>query len=202
MNADLRKFIDELYEDGKKFDSAEAEWSRRRRNIDPPAGEFLWIFIKALQARSVIEIGTSNGYSTIWLADAVRATGGTLVSVDYDGAWLDQAQANLRGAGLLDSVELRCLEGGAYLESLSDQSVDFMFFDAERSDYARWWPHPSRVLRSGGVIAVDNSTSHPQEIADLYAQINSDGGFSSVVVPVGKGELIAVKSGLAAPTRL
>jgi len=195
MNEDLRKFINELYEDGKKFDAAEPQWARRRRNIDPPAGEFLWIFLKALKAKSVVEIGTSNGYSTLWLADAVRANGGNVVSVDYDRAWLDQAQANLSEAGLLGSVDLKCIEGGAFLESLADQSVDFMFFDAERSDYASWWPHPKRVLRIGGVIAVDNSTSHPDEIADLYRQINADGGFSSVVVPVGKGELIAVENG-------
>ena len=195
MNEDLRKFVNDLYEEGKKFDAAEPQWARRRRNIDPPVGEFLWIFLKALKAKSVVEIGTSNGYSTIWLADAVRANGGTVVSVDYDRAWLDQARANLSEAGLLDSVDLKCIEGGTFLESLADQSVDFMFFDAERSDYAGWWPHPKRVLRIGGVIAVDNSTSHPDEVADLYRQINNDGGFSLVVVPVGKGELIAVKNG-------
>ena len=167
MNEDLRKFINDLYEDGRKFDAAEPQWARRRRNIDPPVGEFLWIFLKALKAKSVVEIGTSNGYSTLWLADAVRANSGTVVSVDYDKAWLGQAQANLSEAGLLDSVDLKCIEGGAFLESLADQSVDFMFFDAERSDYASWWPHPKRVLRIGGVIAVDNSTSHPDEIADL-----------------------------------
>ncbi len=194
MNKELRDYIDELYAEGREFDGAEPDWSRRRRNIDPPVGEFLWIFLRSLRAKNVVEIGTSNGYSTIWIADAVRENGGSVVSVDYDQGWLDQGRANLAAAGLIDVVDLRCVEGGSLLESLPDSSVDFVFFDAERSDYARWWPHPKRVLRSGGSLAVDNSLSHPLEVADLYGQIKADGGFSAAVVAVGKGELVAVKN--------
>lgn len=193
MNQGLRDFIDGLYAEGREFDAAEPDWSRRRRNIDPPVGEFLWIFLQALQAKRVVEIGTSNAYSTLWIADAVRGNGGAVTSVDYDQGWLEQARENLTAAGLIESVELKCVEGGQFLEGLADSSVDVLFFDAERSDYSRWWPHPKRTLRSGGVVVVDNSTSHPKEIADLYEQINSDGGFSAAVVPVGKGELVAVK---------
>ncbi len=193
MNQQLREYIDELYLKGKEFDASEPDWSRRRRNIDPPVGEFLWIFLRALRARNVVEIGTSNGYSTIWIADAVRENGGSVISADYDQGWLDQGMENLSRSGLIDFVDLRCVDGGFLLESLPDSSVDFMFFDAERSDYVRWWPHPKRVLRSGGALVVDNSLSHPGEVADLYDQIRADGSFSTSVVAVGKGELVAVK---------
>ncbi len=193
MNQKLRDYIDELYAEGRAFDGAEPDWSLRRRNIDPSVGEFLWIFLRALRSRSVVEIGTSNGYSTIWIADAVHLNGGRVTSVDYDQQWLDQGKANLAKAGLIESVDLECVNGGALLSGLPDDSIDFLFLDAERSDYAGWWPQPKRVLRSGGVMVVDNSLSHPLEIAGLYDQIRSDGCFSSTVVAVGKGELVAVK---------
>jgi len=193
MNQKLRDYIDELYAEGRNFDNAEPDWSLRRRNVDPQVGEFLWVLLRALRSKSVVEIGTSNGYSTIWIADAVRENGGKVISVDYDQGWLDQGKGNLTKAGLIDLVDLKRVEGGALLKSLPDSSVDFLFFDAERSDYAGWWPDPRRVLRSGGVIVVDNSLSHPQEVAELYDQIKSDSAFSPMVVAVGKGELVAVK---------
>lgn len=193
MTPELRSFIDDLYAKGREFDQAEPDWSRRWRNIDPPVGEFLWILIKAIKAKEVLELGTSNGYSTIWLADAVRDNQGKLVSVDFDKELINLAQSNLDAAGISDVVELRCCEAGSLLSDLPDMSIDALFLDAERSDYAGWWPHPERVLRRGGVLIADNMTSHPEELATLYEQIQSSGVFSTAVVPVGKGELVAVR---------
>jgi predicted O-methyltransferase YrrM len=133
----------------------------------------------------VVEIGTSNGYSAIWLADAVRDTGGSVTSVDVE-SWPGVA-ANLAAAGVSSAVELVLADGGNYLRSLPAGSVDLLFLDAERVEYASWWPHPARVLRPGGVLAIDNVLSHPDEVADFLALVASDGGFVSHTVAVGKG---------------
>ena len=78
-------------------------------------------------------------------------------------------------------------DGGGYLAGRDDASVDLRFLDAERTEYAGWWPHPARVLRPGGVLAIDNVLSHPDEVAEVLALIAADASFVAETVAVGKG---------------
>lgn len=193
MNDELSSFIKDLYAKGREFDAAEPEWSRRWRNIDPEVGEFLWIFSKSLKVKDVLEIGTSNGYSTLWLGDAARDNLGKVTTVEHDEQLAKMALSNIAQAGLSEVIDLRCCDGGTLLSELPAECVDLLFLDADRPDYARWWPHPMRVLRSGGVLIADNMTSHPDELEVLYSQIQDSGRFSTAIIPVGKGELVALK---------
>jgi predicted O-methyltransferase YrrM len=84
-------------------------------------------------------------------------------------------------------------DGGAVLAELADASVDLLFLDAERPEYPGWWPHPRRVLRPGGLLVVDNATSHPEELAPLRALVEADPELTTTTVPVGKGELVALR---------
>jgi predicted O-methyltransferase YrrM len=85
------------------------------------------------------------------------------------------------------AVRREITDGGGYLTGLADASVDLLFLDAERGEYAGWWPHPARVLRPGGVLAIDNVLSHPAEVADVLGLIAADGGFVAETIAVGKG---------------
>ncbi|MDG4824903.1 class I SAM-dependent methyltransferase [Asanoa sp. WMMD1127] len=183
MDEPLQALLASLYADGVHHDAAEPDRLLRRRNLEPATAELLAQLVRIVGARRVVEIGTSNGYSTIWLAVAARDVGGRVVSVDVQ-EW-PELRANLRRAGV--SVDLRLLEGGAYLASLPSGSVDLLFLDAEREEYAGWWPDPIRVLRPGGVLAVDNVLSHPGEVASFLSLIASDPRCRSATVPVGKG---------------
>jgi len=194
MDDKLRTLLDELYRDGLRFDEAQADRRDRRRNLEPDAAALLSVVVQAMGARAVLEVGTSNGYSTIWLADAVRAVGGRVISVDTDVEAQRLAAANLSAAGLRDVVELRVTDGGAALAELPDGGVDVLFLDSERPEYPGWWPHLLRVLRPGGLLAVDNVLSHPDEVAPLLALVEAEPAFTATVVPVGKGELLAVKA--------
>ena len=95
--------------------------------------------MRVARARRVVKIGTANGYSTVWFADAVCDTDGHVVSLDT--ATNPEAHANLARAdaaqpGLAKRVELRQSEGGTYLAGLANGSVDLLFLDAERVEYA------------------------------------------------------------------
>ena len=68
-----------------------------------------------------------------------------------------------------------------------------MFLDAERPEYPGWWPHLKRVLRPGGLLVVDNATSHPEQMAPFVALVKADADFTTSLVPVGNGEFLAVK---------
>jgi predicted O-methyltransferase YrrM len=190
----LRTLLDELYRDGLQYDGAQSDRLNRRRNLEPDAAALLSVVVQAMGAHTVVEIGTSNGYSTIWLADAVAPVGGRVLSVDLDAAAQEQAAANLAAAGLDKHVELRRCDGGAVLAELPDGGADVLFLDSERPEYPGWWPHPVRVLRPGGLLAVDNVLSHPDEVAPLLRLIDAEPTLTATVVPVGKGELLAVKA--------
>ncbi|MDT7566379.1 MAG: hypothetical protein QOG76_5003, partial [Pseudonocardiales bacterium] len=79
MDDALRTLLDELYRDGLRYDGAQSDRLNRRRNLEPDAAALLSVVIQAMGARAVVEIGTSNGYSTIWLADAVAPVGGRVL---------------------------------------------------------------------------------------------------------------------------
>lgn len=185
MNDQLSGLLDELYARGLAHDAAEPDRRYRLRNLEPDAAALLGQVVRIAGARTVVEVGTSNGYSTIWLADAVADTGGRVVSVDIEDS--AEAAANLRRAGLASTVEFQRADGGEYLAGLPDGGLDVLFLDAERPEYPGWWPHPARVLRPGGVLAIDNVLSHPDEVAEFLHRLSADGRFSTGTVAVGKG---------------
>jgi predicted O-methyltransferase YrrM len=187
----LLALLDELHREGAELDAAQEDRLLRRRNLEPDSAAFLRLFVLSADVRSVLEIGSSNGYSTVWLAEAVSHTGGWVVSVDTDADAVAQAAENVGRAGLAEHVELRAEDGGDTLRGTDAGSVDLLFLDSERTEYAGWWPHPVRVLSARGVLVIDNVLSHPDEVAEVQRLIEQDERLWSVVLPVGKGMLLA-----------
>ena len=190
MNQRLSQFVEKLYADGVAHDAGQQDRLLKRRNLEPASADLLSLVLRFAGARRVVEIGTANGYSTIWLADAVGDTDGHIVSIDTEAT--DDARRNLALAdavqpGLANRVEFRQEDGGAYLTSLADGSVDLLFLDAERVEYPRWWPHPVRVVRAGGVLAIDNVLSHADEVAPFLTLLAGDSTLVGTTVAVGKG---------------
>jgi predicted O-methyltransferase YrrM len=193
VDTTVQRIIDDLVRTAEEHDAAKADRLERWRVLEPDAGRFLWFLTQAVGARSIVEIGTSRGVSTLWLADAARATGGHVVSIDTDADAQAHARASVAGAGLDELVTFRVADGGAALAGLGDGELDLLFLDAERTEYPGWWPHPSRVLRPGGVLVADNATSHPAEIAPLRELIAADPALTTTTIGVGKGELLALR---------
>ena len=193
MDARVREVIDEVLAAAERHDAAQANRLDRWRVLEPDAGRFVWFLAQVAGARTIVEIGTSRGVSTLFLADVARTTGGHVLTVDTDAAAQDDARAHLERAGLDDQVTFRVADGGAALAELADGAVDLLFLDAERTQYPGWWPHPVRVLRAGGVLVADNALSHPAEIAPLRALIEQDDRLVTTTVGVGKGELVALR---------
>jgi predicted O-methyltransferase YrrM len=193
MDTTTQKIIDDLTVAAEEHDAAQADRLDRWRVLEPDAGRLLWFLAQTLAARNIVEIGTSRGVSTLWLADAARSNGGHVLTVDMDRAAQDAAEESVRAAGLAERVTFRQGDGGAMLAALEEGSVDLLFLDAERVEYPSWWPHPVRVLRPGGLLVADNATSHPEEIAPLRSLMQADARLVTITVGVGKGELIALR---------
>jgi predicted O-methyltransferase YrrM len=194
MHPALTALLDELAAFGDAHDSDSANRATRMLNITPDTGAFLAVLVKAIQARRILEVGTSNGYSTLWLADAVASIDGTVTTIELSPDKAALAQQNFARAGLLDRIEQREGDAGAVLAALPDAGFDLVFLDSKRSAYQDWWPDLDRVLRPGGLLVVDNATSHAHEMAAFTDALRADPAFTTSLVPVGKGEFLAVKA--------
>src|SRR5215510_7322571 len=101
MDHALLALLDELARFGSENDSRETERQRRMLNITPDTGRLLWIMIRTGGASRILEVGTSNAFSTIWLADAARETGGRVTTLEMNPNKIARARENLTKAGLL-----------------------------------------------------------------------------------------------------
>src|SRR3712207_2385767 len=107
MDARVRKAIDELFLAAQRHDAGQENRLDRWRVLEHDAGRFLWFLAQAVGARSIVEIGTSRGVSTLWLADAARSTGGSVLSLDTDAAAQEDARRTAVEAGLAGRVTFR-----------------------------------------------------------------------------------------------
>jgi predicted O-methyltransferase YrrM len=196
MDEARRRIADELYAVSHAHDQTRSDRLERFRNVEPPTAELLGVLIRGTGARRILELGTSNGYSTIWLADAAEDTGGAVVSVDVDAVRTELARDNLRRAGLADRVELRTEDAAATLERSGDGEWEFVFLDSERPAYHGYVPDLVRTLAPGGLLAVDNVQSHAHELVEFTELIEAEPELTQTVVPVGAGLRLAARDRL------
>jgi predicted O-methyltransferase YrrM len=197
MDETLSRFLEDLASFGEENDARETARPRRMLNITRDTGRLLWILVKATGATRILEVGTSNAFSTIWLADAARSTGGHVTTLELDPAKIALARRNLATAGLDGVVDI--VEGPA-ADSLAalPGPFDLVFLDADRASYLVYLELVIPKLRTGAMLIADNATSHAHELQDYLARVKSHPQLFAVTVPIGNGEEIALK--LAADT--
>ena len=194
MNADRRAVAAAVFAAGRADDAQQANRLDRLRNLEPETAELLGVLVRATAARRVLEIGTSNGYSTLWLADAVEVTGGRVQTLDLDPRRTEQARANLERAELAGLVDLHTAGAAQALTEYADDAWDLIFLDAERPEYTGYWANLRRVLAPGATLAIDNAITHPGELAALRRMLDADPHLQSALVPIGAGLILAVAS--------
>lgn len=194
MNTPLADLLRELENFSRENDAATKQYTERMLNITRDTGEFLALLVRATSSRRILEIGTSNGYSTLWLAEAAGANGGTVTTVETSDYKVDLATKNFERSGLKKLITLHHDDGGRVLRQSRENAFDFIFLDTDRSKYPGWWPHVRRVLRPGGLIVADNAISHAEQMADFVTLVEADPAFTTSLVSVGNGEFLAVKA--------
>ncbi|MGW1892432.1 O-methyltransferase [Streptomyces sp. NPDC002004] len=193
MDRPLAALLDSLYQEGRAHDGPLADRLLRLRNMTPEAAGLIALLIRAQRGQSVLEIGTSNGYSAIWFADAVRDTGGRLTTVETDAVRVEAALRNLERAGVSEHVDVVHDDGGKLLERTPHASVDLVVLDAERAAYVEYWPQVRRVLTPRGIVAVDNAVSHREQLTAFRTLVAETGDFAVDLQEVGDGVLTAVR---------
>jgi caffeoyl-CoA O-methyltransferase len=129
--------------------------SQRYRNVPPQDGRFLRIMAEAMNAKNVIEIGTSTGYSGIWFGLALQKTGGKLTTYEIDAQRAATARANFKKAGMADIITL--VEGDAHEEVKKLKgSIDIIFLDADKEGYIDYLNKLLPLVRTGGLVIAHN----------------------------------------------
>lgn len=191
MKAKLKAYLETVYSESRAHDETQTERAACWRNLHPDSAALLAVLVRAKQARKVLEVGTSNGYATLWLADAVRDTGGSLRTLEIDKARKKAARQNLREAKLDDFVRMEVCDAGEFLRDYP-KYYDVVLLDADRSQYTAYWPHLQRILtKPGSLLVVDNVLSHADEVQAFIVLVEADKNFSSMVLDIGAGLLLA-----------
>jgi len=193
IDARARAVLDDLERDDTRERQQGAPRAERLRQVTPEVGRFLHTLVLATRPRSIVEIGTSGGYSTVWLATAARTVGASVVTLEIDPAKVRRATNSLREAGVDDVATIVEGDAFAYLRERREP-IDFVFLDSEKEDYAAFLELIVPLLPAGGLLVADNLTSHAEDLAEFRRRAESDPRLSAVVVPIGRGELLAVRS--------
>jgi predicted O-methyltransferase YrrM len=173
--------------------------------VQPGAGAALRMLAAALDARSVVEVGTGAGVGSVWLLRGMRPDG-VLTTVDVEPEHHRAARETLAEAGI-PANRVRLIAGRALevLPRLTDGGYDLVFVDADKQEYPGYLEEALRLLRPGGVVAFDNALWHgrvadPAErdeqttaIRELGRTVRDDERLVSAMLPCGDGLLCAVK---------
>lgn len=164
-----------------------------RLAVSEEDGQFLRMLVAASRAKRVLEIGGASGYSAIWMGQAVRANGGQMVTIEYDAARARELDRNIRRAGLADVV--RVVSGDAFVQiPRLPGTFDFVFLDAWKKDYQRFFDLVFPRLDRGGLFVAHNVVNKASEMGDFLKTIRTSPAlWSSIVTPSGEGISISYR---------
>jgi caffeoyl-CoA O-methyltransferase len=163
----------------------------RLRQIPPETGRFLALLAASTPAGAWLEIGTSAGYSTMWLALACEQCRRRLTTFELLPEKIALARETLRQAGIEGAVDL--VEGDARETLPGFHQVAFCFLDAEKEIYSDCYDAILPNLVPGGILAADNAVSHGDALKPMLGRVMADPRVDSVIVPIGKGVLVSRK---------
>ncbi len=162
-------------------------------NISRASANFLNMLIKISGAKNVVEVGTSNGYSGIWIAGALKETGGHLTTIEYYEKRILPARENFKKCGVEDIITIKQGSACDVLKTL-DGEFDFAFIDANKGEYIKYFDLIDPKLKKGGIITADNITSHPKKVAPFVEKIKSDPNYQVEILDLPGGMLVAYKT--------
>ena len=183
-----------------RTETAQHKWAGMQ--ISPEVGQLLTLLVKLLDARKIMELGVYTGYSSLCMASALPA-GGKLVACDVKEEYTTRAKEYWRAAGVANRIDLRLAPAlntlADLLQSGEAGSFDFIFVDAVKEEYSAYYPLNYRLLRSGGMMAIDNvlwggdvansdnQTAETVAIRVFNKMVHEDDKVDMCMLPIGDG---------------
>lgn len=164
---------------------------QRLRQVSPETGRFIALLAAGAPPGRYIEIGTSAGYSTLWLSLACRLVGRKLTTFEILDQKAAMARETFAMTGVDDVVEFVHGDALAHLPSYTD--VSFCFLDAEKALYSECYEAVVPNMKSGGILVADNAINHEATLRPMLERALADERVDALVVPIGQGELVCRK---------
>lgn len=184
--------IADLYDEFKQHDARQADRLRRYRNIEAESAKLLGMLVRTQHSQHILEIGTSTGYSTLWLAEAAKSVSAKVQTLEINAFRSAQAKKYAEEFGLEEYIDFWVGDAADYLAESVEQ-FDLILLDAERGSYVSYWEDLKRLLKpTGGTLIIDNVISHIAEVKPLLELIKQDENFMSTILPVGAGLCMVV----------
>lgn len=161
-------------------------------NIPPEVGKFLYIQAKIKKPTNILELGTSNGYSTIWLAQAAKEVNADLTTVEYFETRAAMALNNFKSCQLDGYINIKQSKILDFL-AIDKHIYDFVFIDANKAEYIDYFKSLEHKLSANALVISDNITSHRNELINFIDYTSSHPDFLTVFLPIGEGLLINLK---------
>ena len=156
-------------------------------------GRFLRVLVATRGAKRALEIGGASGYSAIWIGSGLKETGGRLVTIEYDPNRAKELAENVRRAGVADVVQV--MPGDAFQQIPKiEGTFDFVFLDAWKKDYKRFFDLVYPRLESRGVFVAHNVVNKKSEMGDFLTTIHQHPSvWTTIVSPSSEGMSVSVK---------
>jgi len=183
MNPSTQRLLNELEEFGQK--------NIGYYNIPASTGKFFYNLILISKVKNILEVGTSNGYSTIWLGEAAKQNKGKVTTIEISEKKVKMAKENFNRAKLKN---IKIIQGDAIKEIPKlKEKFDFMFIDAIKKDYINYIKLAEKNLKKGSVIVADNAIMFKDKMQDYLNYMEHNKKYSSVLVPIGSGVEFSLK---------
>ncbi len=163
-------------------------------NVSHQTGNFISMLIKATGTKNVLELGTSNGYSGLWISDALQYTNGHLTTIEFWEKRQCLARDYIAKCGLSDYVTFKI--GQAYdiiTTELQNEQYDLVFIDANKQEYIKFFEAVHPLLKKGGIILADNITSHAKKVQPFVDAISNHPEYQVQILDLPDGLLMAYK---------
>ncbi len=169
-------------------------------NIDRNTANFLNMLIKIHNSKNALEIGTSNGYSGIWLADALKQTSGKLTTIEFWDKRQSVARENFALCKVDDVIETKLGSALLILDEMSGEieqglrePFDFIFIDANKLEYIEYFHKIDPLLKTGGIIAADNTISHAKKVEPYLKALNEHPSYQNQMLNFEAGLFVSLK---------
>lgn len=161
--------------------------------MDPDAAKYISLLAMSQKAKSIVEVGTGQGYSTLWLAYAASITGGKVVTCELDPAKAEAAKANLEQANMADHVDILTGDARELLRH-QDDPVDFLLIDGEYGQYETYFDVVYKRMGVGATIVADDVVAAENDLADYTTYVQNHPNLESVTIPLAQGLEFTVKT--------
>ncbi len=202
MNNTIKQVLDKLEKRSslEKTKSLDILPEDRMLAITMETGKFFNILLRAMNAKNILEIGTSTGYSTIWIAEAIQENTGKIITIEKNPNKIKRAKNNFTEAGVSDTIEIREGMASDVLSELTSEGFqnhfDFVLIDSDKEQCINYFDIVLPLVKKNGIIATDNilyPEKYKAEMQNFVDHVTNNPKVISVTIPIGNGEEITLK---------